>query len=332
MVLTVTWWRVDAETVATSRFVVSELAEATAALILLHRDRAALPHEREWLRAHRPAYLTMIAADPPVAALVRAALGRQWLADFLSPPPAAGPAPFATAVEAVRSAPPDRARHDIRVTLDRELPPELDRDDLPELGARLLEWVWHHTVQPTWHRRRQLVEADIVARTRQLSLAGWAAAVADLRGEMRWLGDGRLQINAYDYPVRDISGAPLLFVPVTIRAGWVSWHDPHPDRYAVIYPCAAPLSEADHTVPPDALARLLGPARARVLLLLETPKTTTQLTAVTGQVLGSIGRHLTILHDAGLVLRRRTGRTVLYSRTAVGDALTTASAPPPPPP
>ncbi|MFI6735384.1 winged helix-turn-helix domain-containing protein [Nonomuraea sp. NPDC050451] len=43
---------------------------------------------------------------------------------------------------------------------------------------------------------------------------------------------------------------------------------------------------------------------------------TTRLVAVTGQGLRSVGRHLRGLLDAGLVERRRAGRSVLYVRTA----------------
>jgi DNA-binding transcriptional ArsR family regulator len=35
----------------------------------------------------------------------------------------------------------------------------------------------------------------------------------------------------------------------------------------------------------------------------------------------SVGRHLKILLDAGLVRRRRAGQSVLYYRTAAGDAV-----------
>jgi DNA-binding transcriptional ArsR family regulator len=72
---------------------------------------------------------------------------------------------------------------------------------------------------------------------------------------------------------------------------------------------------------PEALGALIGPARAGVLVLLETPKSTTQLVALTGQGLGSVGRHVKILLDAHLVQRRRAGRSVLYYRTAAGDTL-----------
>ncbi|HUY45245.1 MAG TPA: hypothetical protein VMV92_05920 [Streptosporangiaceae bacterium] len=42
---------------------------------------------------------------------------------------------------------------------------------------------------------------------------------------------------------------------------------------------------------------------------------------LTGQRLGSVGRHLKVLLDARLVQRRRAGRSVLYCRTAAGTVL-----------
>jgi DNA-binding transcriptional ArsR family regulator len=75
---------------------------------------------------------------------------------------------------------------------------------------------------------------------------------------------------------------------------------------------------------PESLGALLGPARAGVLVLLDAPMSTSQLVAVTGQGLGSVGRHLRVLLDARLVERRRAGRSVLYSRTATGEVLVTA--------
>lgn len=76
---------------------------------------------------------------------------------------------------------------------------------------------------------------------------------------------------------------------------------------------------------PPALGPLLGDARARVLVLLDAPMSTTQLCAVTGQTLGSVGRHLKVLLDAGLVRRGRAGRSVLYARTAEGEVLLRAA-------
>jgi DNA-binding transcriptional ArsR family regulator len=60
-------------------------------------------------------------------------------------------------------------------------------------------------------------------------------------------------------------------------------------------------------------------------VLLAAPLSTTQLVALTGQGLGSVGRHLRVLLDAGLVERRRAGRSVLYSRTPAGESLAEAA-------
>jgi DNA-binding transcriptional ArsR family regulator len=169
-----------------------------------------------------------------------------------------------------------------------------------------------------------VLEADVVARTAQVSRGGWVSVLDAIRpGRTRRLGENRLQINLHEYPPREISGAELLFVPVTVqRAGWVAWDDGV--RYAAVYPCAGALADAGVRTVPSALGALLGQARAHVLVLLASPMSTTQLTAVTGQGLGSVGRHLRVLREAGLVERRRAGRSVLYARTAAGDVLAEA--------
>ncbi|MGI5349307.1 ArsR/SmtB family transcription factor [Streptomyces sp. CA-250714] len=322
------WWQVNADTLAGSRFVVSPLAEAIASLKVLERGSAAHPGERAWLDAHQPAYRARQAADPVTAQLIRAALGPTWNADFLTPTPdpdAADPAgvSFEEEVTRVREAAPEVARADLLVSSGSRgpLPAPLRRDDLPQRTADTLEWVWRETVLPYWARRRRIVEADVVARTAQLSRGGWAAALDDMRPGMRWLGGSRLQINARNYPPRELAGARLMFVPVTPRTGWVSWEVPVRPRYAVVYPCSGALTDAEGTPVPEALGALLGHARATVLVLLDSPMSTSQLVALTGQGLGSVGRHLRVLRDARLVQRRRAGRSVLYYRTAAGECL-----------
>ncbi|HLK01837.1 MAG TPA: ArsR family transcriptional regulator [Streptosporangiaceae bacterium] len=318
-------WLVNADTVATSRFVISPLAETLACLIALLRSTADTPAAQEWLGRHQPAYRAQLASDPVTGLLVRAMIRTGWITDFLTPPPGGtGDADFAAELAVVRRTGPAAARADVAVTLGGgPVPDALDRDDLAPRAADLLDWVWRETVLPYWPRRRRILEAEIVARTAQLSQHGWAATLDDMRPGMRWLGDGRLQINAYDYPPLEISGGRLAFVPVTPRTGWVTWNDR--DQYAVIYPCSGVLAEdGPAAVAPAALSALLGPGRATVLAQLGTPMSTTQLVAVTGQGLGSVGRHLKILLDAGLVRRRRSGRSVLYYRTETGEALITA--------
>ncbi|MEU8378080.1 transcriptional regulator [Streptosporangium sp. NPDC048865] len=314
------WWQINADTLAGSRFVVSALAETTAGLLTLATGTAAHPGERAWLDAHLPAYRHRLSADPIDALLVRAAFGHRWIADFLTPVPTGeGETAFEDELRRVRETPAETVRADLAVALGGPLPAALERADLAGRSAGLLAWVWRETVSPYWPRRRRIIEADIVARSEQVSQGGWSAALDDMRPGMRWLGEGRLQINTYDHPSRDLSGARLLFVPVTPDRGWVGWQPPH--RYAVVYPCRGSLAGGGPPPVPDALGRLLGRARAEVLVLLGSPKSTTQLVALTGQGLGSVGRHLKVLLDARLVRRRRAGRSVLYSRTTIGEAL-----------
>ncbi|MFI9051875.1 ArsR/SmtB family transcription factor [Streptomyces sp. NPDC053427] len=317
------WWQVGADTLADSRFLVSPLAEAIASLKTLERGTAAHPGERDWLRAHLPAYRARLGDDPVTALLVRAALGRNWNATFLTPTPTDERPGIEEELARMRATPPETARADLAVSLRGPLPARLRRDDLPERTADLLEWVWTRAVLPDWPRRRHVLEADVVARTAQLSRRGWAAALEGMRPGMRWMGESRLGITTDDCPPRELSGARLMFVPVTPSQTWVSWDA---RRYAVVYPCAGALAGAGggRVSAPEALARLLGPGRAVVLALLGTPKSTTQLVALTGQGLGSVGRHLKVLLDARLVGRRRSGRSVLYYRTDAGEVLVNA--------
>ncbi|WP_262062652.1 winged helix-turn-helix domain-containing protein [Streptomyces sp. STR69] len=320
------WWQLNADTLARSRFVLSSFAETFASLKLLHAGVGGHPGEQLWLRDHLPGYRRLLAAEPVTGELVRAGLGRSWIADFLCPTQTDRES-FAETVARVRTTPPAAARANLTVSLAGPLPAALERDDLPERAARLLEYVWEETVRPYWARRRRVLEADVVARTAQVSQGGWAAVLDALRpGRTRWLGENRLQVNLHEYPPREISGAELLFVPVTAsgaNGGWVSWEEP--DRYAIVYPCAGALTGHRGRPVPAALGALLGAARAGVLVLLSSPMSTSQLTAVTGQGLGSVGRHLKVLLDAGLVERRRAGRSVLYSRTAAGEVVVKAA-------
>lgn len=326
------WWQISADTLARSRFVISPLAETTACLKALHRGAAAHDGERRWLDEHLPLYRQRLARDPAQAALVRAALGPRWNATFLTPPPDGDrDRVFADELEQIGRAPAATARADLREALAGPLPALLnDRNDIPDRTADLLAWIWTTMVSPSWSVRRQILEADIVARTVRLGQGGWAEALADMRPGMRWLGQDRLQTTTCDSPPLEAADAQLMFVPVTPRQTWVCWNTAartsgrRIHRFAVVYPCSGALAEADRVHAPDSLGALLGAARAAVLVLLDAPKSTTQLVALTGQSLGSVGRHLKILLEARLIRRRRAGRSVLYYRSATGTTLVRA--------
>jgi DNA-binding transcriptional ArsR family regulator len=320
------YWHLGADELATSRFAVSPVLETVAALIALARRRPQVV-DRDWYHAHRPAFADYLADEPHRLLLVRALLRPSWVADFLAPPPGDADRTFSDGVRRVRETPRTTARAELAAMAgDEPLPSALTRMDLPARTADLVQWVWNNAVRADWPRRRHLLEADIVGRTRQLSAGGWAAAIDGLRPGLKWRGDDRLQINTYDYPPQDLRGARIIFVPCTGLAGhgWVS-SDTAARRYAVVYPCSGVLSDVGQQAGPHALTRLLGPVRAQLLTQLSSPASTTQLVAITGYGFGSVGGHLAVLRDAGLVRRRRAGRSVLYYRTPDGDRLLNAA-------
>ena len=312
---------VDADVMARARFGTSRLVETTAALGVL-RASDPLPWHRDWRTAHLPAFRERLAADPVVAAVVAHAYGPSWIADFLTVPP---PAPELTLDEELahlEAMDDDQIRADLAVVRE-PLPREVSARGLAATVAGLLRWVWDTAVRPEWPRRRRVLQADVVARTARLSTEGWSGVLRDLAPGVRWLGDGLLQVNTGRFPPRDIRGSDLLFLAAHSRGGSVQWR--LPDTYALVYPVSGGSAAGPPPVP-DGLARLLGPARARVLVQAQSPVSTTALTAVTGLPLGTVGGHLRVLLDAGLLERRRAGRQVLYWCSGAGTALLAASA------
>ncbi|MBM6403273.1 winged helix-turn-helix transcriptional regulator [Phycicoccus sp. CSK15P-2] len=125
--------------------------------------------------------------------------------------------------------------------------------------------------------------------------------------------------TAHDVPPKDLAEASLAFHPVQQGRGLVLWDLPA-HRFAITYPATGTgIVEPAHVT--TGLDRLVGGNRAGLLRLLVAPTSPTQLAARTGLPLGSVGNHLAVLRGTGLVVRRRSGREVLYWRTPLGDDL-----------
>jgi DNA-binding transcriptional ArsR family regulator len=107
--------------------------------------------------------------------------------------------------------------------------------------------------------------------------------------------------------------------------------DRDPWRPALIYPARGIATLWAQAAPvPDGLVRLLGASRAAMLADLAVPRSTSELARRLSLSPATTSYHLTALRDAGLAAGRREGRSVLYARTPLGDALaqpsTTATA------
>jgi len=323
-------WRVSADLLASSRFVLSPMAETVAALTVLEAPNG--PWQQVFHAANRDAYAEMLARHPVRRDLVRRAwrprLGDRpgWMADFLGAVPAGPGMSFAEELAQLANEwNDDLIRSELYTVRPGRLAATLLRPGLRAELLGLLRWVWTVTVSADWPRRQRVLQADIVSRTTTLAAHGWSGVIPTLGAKRQWLGDGRLQINRYDLPERDLSAAEtLLFIPVHSNGSWVAWHEP--TRYAIVYPVTGALAPTTATNA-HGLGRLIGANRARLLHALDDPRSTTQLAAISGLPIGAVGNHLRVLLGAGVVLRRRAGREVLYWRTALGDSLTATTRP-----
>jgi DNA-binding transcriptional ArsR family regulator len=319
-------WQVTSDLLARARFTVSPMAEIVVALEALENpsDSAA----RAFRAAHHVAFAAMLDARPACRDLLacssRPRRGSQpgWIANYLCHPPAERDPVFESELAIVAATPPDALRADLAETRGGPLPRSLETGDVTAEAVALLDWIWTHTVATDWPRRERLLRADIVARTGQLARHGWAAVLRDLGKGREWAGDGQLRINRYERPTRVLpADADLALIPTTANASWVGWTEPL--RYAIYYPVTGRLAGVDATVG-GGLDRLVGANRAALLRLLDQPLGTTHLAVAVGLPVGAVGNHLRVLLDAGAVARRRSGRNVLYWRTALGEALIAA--------
>jgi DNA-binding transcriptional ArsR family regulator len=180
---------------------------------------------------------------------------------------------------------------------------------------------WSALIAPDWPQLQAIIERDVVHRADQLTRIGWAGAVTGMHRNVVW-HNATVEIRERPNGQARLDGRGLLFVPsVFIYPGLAIYLDP-PWRPALVYPARGSAALwAVQPRPPGSLRRLLGTSRAHLLFVLDTPTSTTQLVATTGMSLGAVGGHLRTMLDAGLLSRARSGRTVLYQRTPVGEAL-----------
>lgn len=320
---------VTPQDLARSRFAVSPLVEVETLLRALHRQPTGGP--AAGVERLRPAFDRL--RQETDLALVLALQTPRYGPGFVAPPPQGMAQTIEADLAAVRATPPDLARAEIEQALriqpvaDRRVARLLRSPAAVALVADVLEQAWGALVAPTWPAVRALLERDVLHRASRLAREGWAGAVAGLDERIRWR-DGGIEILGRPDERVSLDGTGLLLVPSAhVWPAIMTYLEP-PWPRAVVYPArgVAALWSAPAGPPSAALARLLGPVRAAVLDGLDEPASTTHLVHQLGLPLGTVGDHLRVLRDGGLVVRERAGRSVLYRRTPVGDALVAAAA------
>lgn len=309
---------------ARSRFALSPLAELENALRILARGPRRSPGPV--LLRRQPAFARLMSESDLPALL--ALQTRHWGAGFVAPPPQGMGQTVEADLAAVRATPLRLARAEITTSLtmqpqqDRRVVEVLRSRDVVARLADVLEQAWDALLAPEWPAMRALLERDVVHRATRLAREGWEGAFDGLHERLAWR-DGVIELHGRPDQTVHLGGDGLLLVPSAyVWPGLMTYLEP-PWPNAVVYPArgVAALWQAGPAPPPDALARLVGAARAAVLGALDDAASTTHLRHALGLPLGTVGGHLRVLREGGLVTRERAGRSVLYRRTALGDAL-----------
>jgi DNA-binding transcriptional ArsR family regulator len=251
---------------------------------------------------------------------------RKWVPDFLTPRPQTPLTEFTTELAIVRSTPPRRVVDGLLVTYDGPPLPGVLTGRPDAVLSRIvaaLSGYWEACLEPWWPRIRAVLQADIIYRSRQLALGGARALFADLDSRVRW-ADGVLYVDLLPdrHHVIEIDGRGLPLVPSLFCRGAISYISAD-EPPLITYPARgrATVWEPADAATDAALAELLGLPRARLLTLLDRPASTTELAHRLAVSPSAVSQHLRVLRAAGLLAKARSGRSVLYLRSPLGDQL-----------
>ena len=307
---------------ALTRFAISPMWELITGLRVL-RDPARAAMHGPWVRTALPIARGLdlegaLALTPPDG----------YMPDFLTPPPSGPEGTFEEELQLVRDTSEEQIVADVRTLMaDGHRSPAMEAFTLNpraevERACTALAEFWRLAMEPHWPRVRAVLQEDIRYRARRLTEGGPVRLFSDLDPRIRW-EDGRLEIELSCVENAHLDGSGLLLVPsafqVTRPASIV---DP-PWQPTLIYPCrgVALLWESQPTAGTEALVRLVGRSRARLLVALDAPRSTTQLAASLEMSAGGVSQHLGVLREAGLACAEREGRSVLYLRSPLADRL-----------
>ncbi|MFI6317521.1 ArsR/SmtB family transcription factor [Nonomuraea sp. NPDC050556] len=253
--------------------------------------------------------------------------GRGWLPDFVTPAGVSIVADIAGELAALRATPHEVVERHFDDAYGGAPRPDVLRQPpgpLLERIAAALEAYWTACIEPWWPRMRAVLDADLAHRGRSLARGGAAGLFEDLDSRLSW-SEGILTLT---YPRRlpfdsvRIAGRGLVLQPSLFLRGAVTAisADSTP---TIGYPARArgTVWEFAPRPAPAALVNLLGATRARLLLELDTPVSTGELARRFEVTSSAISQHLSALHACGLLNRAREGRSVLYFRSPLADAL-----------
>jgi DNA-binding HxlR family transcriptional regulator len=308
------------------RFTVSPLGEVVRLARAMANSKAlAQGAHLAWLREQRPALLRLQNEHDLRPLLALLSVRREYFPGFLTPPPDTEVGNIDEELRRVLGTDPDQVAREIGACLTSSRPIEVDverqlkADDVLVVLSSLLDALWRALVAPRWQQLRDLLERDVLYRSRLIARGGVTALFADLE-PLIMLRERALLVDLKSEGTCVLGGKGLLLTPSAFI--WPSALALDGPRPTLIYPSrgVASLFWSEQSV--DAtVEKLIGATRALILDQVEEPNHTSALARRLDRSAGNIADHLKVLHASGLVARSRIGRHVMYSRTPLADAL-----------
>jgi DNA-binding transcriptional ArsR family regulator len=321
-------FRLSVEALGNTRFGYSPLAEAASSLRLLSAPKPGFVMQ-PWLTdvAGRleSVDLELLHAVVPTGS---------WVPDFLFLWSADPKVTIEHQLDQLSELPADLIRRDFEQGWQCGLPgiltELLDRERPGAVIADALWEYWQAAIAPYWSRVRAVLDDDVSYRGGRALSQGILTIFDDLHPEVSRV-DQLVRVDKPHHASAVCDGDHLTLVPsVFVWPGLIIMEEAEISNAFTLTYAARGVGKvweglpASETADND-LGALLGRNRADILGRLAIPMTTTQLARELGQSPGTVNQHLSILKRNGLLESWRSGRSVLYRRTALASSIVAAS-------
>jgi DNA-binding transcriptional ArsR family regulator len=319
-------FRLSVEALGNTRFGYSPLAEAASSLRLLGTPAGFVM--QPWL-SDVAGQLGSVDLD-----LLRAvAPPGPWAPDFMFPCSTDPAVTVEHQLDLLADLPPEQIRRDLEEGwLEAGMPDVLvELLDRGRPGADIAAAIWDYwqvAVAPYWPRIRAVLDDDVSYRGGRALAQGILSVFDDLHPEVRRV-DQLIRVDMRHHASAVREGDQITLVPSVFLWPGLIVVEERANTFMLTYAARGvgkvweglPAAE----VADNDLGALLGRNRAAILRRLDVPMTTTHLARELGQSPGTVNQHLTVLKRNGLLSSWRSGRSVLYRRTALASSIIAAS-------